>query len=171
MYVRSEERWYISYERSQERLVLLDSNGGGGDNNDCGHNNRKGDSNGGGTRDNDDDDIRTDDNGTSRNTLKLYMTLLNRLALARKVTSSTALTAISDIIAQKVSGVEALDWRRITAMGLVSALLTAPLFHYIYNNLVRIIPSKLGVRNTITQLAIDQLIGAPFCLALIAPEY
>ncbi len=138
-----------------ERVLLLDGGGGGRDNP------NRGGSGGGG----DDDDERN----TPRGPLALYMHLLARYPLPTKVVSSTLIMALSDVIAQKVGGEEKLDWRRVLAMGMVGAILTAPLFHYLYEFLERWMPTKAGLRNTMGQLAVDQLLAAPVWLVLFFP--
>ena len=135
------------------------SGGSGGNHGDGGDSSR---GRGGDGGDNNEDD-------TQSGLLSIYMKLLSRHPLPTKVVSSTIITAISDVIAQKVSGSEVIEWRRVFALGLVGAILTAPLFHYLYEYLERVIPTKAGVRNTIGQLAVDQLVAAPVWLALFFP--
>lgn len=98
-----------------------------------------------------------------------YIKLLDRYPLATKTATSAVITAIGDIIAQYIAGANKLDWRRVFALFIVGAALTAPLFHYVYEYLELAIPASRGWRNVVAQLCVDQLLAAPLWLAAFFP--
>lgn len=106
-----------------------------------------------------------------RNPLAGYMKLLDCYPLTTKIVTSGIIGALSDILAQRISGTSyaEISWRRVAALTIVGAILTAPLFHYLYERMEATIPTKLGWKNTALQLAIDQLLGAPVWLAAFFP--
>lgn len=109
------------------------------------------------------------EDGEKGGPLAFYLALLDRHPLATKTITSGVISAISDIIAQAVAGASKVDWRRVFALFLVGFLLTAPLFHYLYEFLERRIPAHRGWRNTVVQLFIDQFVAAPMWLAAFFP--
>lgn len=109
--------------------------------------------------------------------LKRYMRFLDEAPLLTKVFTSGLLGALSDVIAQviensgrsKFDGLEtptmSLDWQRVLALSVVGMVLTAPMFHFLYDLLEHVIPSSAAglrsVKNVTAQLVVDQLVAAP----------
>jgi hypothetical protein len=87
--------------------------------------------------------------------------------------TSGVLGALSDVIAQAIErahgrGQDDIRWRRVLALAAVGALLTAPMFHAVYEVLDKALPGSVkgwrAWRNTALQLAVDQLVAAPIWL-------
>jgi hypothetical protein len=108
--------------------------------------------------------------------LRRYLRLLDASPLRTKVWTSAALGAVSDLLAQAIESARGADpdgpgvnWRRVFALAVVGAVLTAPAFHYLYDVLERVLPVGVGgaggkVRAVLGQLAVDQLVAAPLWL-------
>lgn len=106
--------------------------------------------------------------------MKRYLALLDALPLRTKCVTAAFLGAVSDLIAQAVERAVGRDeergtsWRRMWALAFVGAVLTAPVFHFLYEALESAIPvgvgGRIGVRNTAVQLFVDQVVVAPVWL-------
>jgi len=141
------------------------TDGGGGEES-GGNKSGDGGGSGGGNWNNGDDD----GNRRSFNLYQLYMALLLSSPLPTKMVTAAFISALSDIFAQLITGesegdgLSRLNWRRVLAFGVIGLLFTAPIFHYLYEFLELRIPAKASWFNTGCQLAVDQLLGAPFWL-------
>lgn len=102
--------------------------------------------------------------------LRVYLEALDRRPLLVKVLTSAVISCVSDLVAQnfelwgagKLSWLQQdIDWRRVAALGFVGAVLTAPMFHFLYDAMDAYIPSTRNPLNTVAQLLVDQLIAAP----------
>lgn len=109
--------------------------------------------------------------------LKRYIRFLDEAPLTTKIVTAGLLGAISDIIAQFIENSAAskfeeldtdsvsLNWQRVFALAAVGMVLTAPMFHYLYDFLEHSIPTSTAgwraLRNISAQLAVDQLLAAP----------
>lgn len=89
------------------------------------------------------------------NAFKLYMEWLSARPLATKAVTSALISGASDILTQRLSGTKLknLSRRRAYALAGVGFMLTAPLFHYFYDALERVLPVDDGWRNTALQVA------------------
>jgi hypothetical protein len=107
---------------------------------------------------------------------KGYVGLLDSSPLLTKTATSGALGGVSDLLAQWLESRRrkdssepwSIEWRRAGALAVVGALLTAPMFHALYEFLEHALPASAvgwkAWRNTAAQLAVDQLIAAPVWL-------
>lgn len=112
-----------------------------------------------------------------------YLAALDRTPLATKMVTAALLGALSDLIAQAIEarGVGAgeragTDWRRVWALAAVGGLLTAPLFHALYEWLERALPlgglsAGRRARNVALQLVVDQVVAAPAWLLAFFPMF
>jgi protein Mpv17 len=114
--------------------------------------------------------------------LREYVRVLERAPLRTKMLTAGALGAASDVIAQSIEraagrsatdggeGGAALNWRRVLSLAVVGAVLTAPMFHGLYDVLDKLLPCSVrgwrAWRNTVLQLAVDQLVAAPAWLIM-----
>jgi len=106
-----------------------------------------------------------------------YLNALEQHALLTKVITSTVISGLSDLLAQLIEAwatgqtlsLMAIDWRRVWALAVVGGILTAPMFHYVYEGMEISIPVSKTPINTILQLAIDQLVACPIWLLLFFP--
>ncbi len=109
------------------------------------------------------------DEEAPRNPLQWYMRLLDKRPVVTKCLTSAVISGLSDVIAQLSARTDKLDWRRFAALTVVGAVLTAPLFHILYEQLEAIIPSAKSWGNIVLQLGIDQLFAAPAWLVAFFP--
>lgn len=112
-----------------------------------------------------------------------YMAALDGAPLATKMVTAAVLGALSDLIAQAIEGRGGnagervgTDWRRVSALAAVGALLTAPLFHALYEWLERALPlgglsAGQRTRNVALQLFVDQAVAAPAWLLAFFPMF
>lgn len=99
--------------------------------------------------------------------LRWYLAALECAPLKTKIVTSSLLGAGSDLLAQAIdSGVEGVRWRRVMAMAAVGAVLTAPMFHFLYEVLEGTLPVAGAVRrrNLALQLLVDQGVAGPVWL-------
>jgi Mpv17 / PMP22 family len=109
-----------------------------------------------------------------------YMQLLERAPLLTKVWTSAMLGMVSDVLAQKLesrgsTNGAGVNWRRAGALAVVGAVLTAPLFNWLYGVLERALPlDTVGgarARNLALQLFVDQGLAAPAWLLCFFPLF
>lgn len=110
---------------------------------------------------------------------RAYMRLLEMYPLAIKMLTAAVIGALSDLIAQCVESSGShwfswlpmfVDWQRVSAFGIVAALLTAPMLHYLYEFMEQWIPvATHSFRNTMLQVVVDQLVACPIWLLFFFP--
>lgn len=112
--------------------------------------------------------VRDGDDDERFNFGRFYLRMLEEHTLVTKVITSAVLSSLSDLIAQKLESNERIDVLRNVAFFLTGAVLTAPLFHVLYELFERVIPAT-NVTNLVLQVACDQLIAAPLWLLAFFP--
>lgn len=100
---------------------------------------------------------------TSQTPFGRYETLLQTNPLRTKALTSGTTTALSDILAQVLSGVtwHTMDMHRVLCAFFIGSLLTAPLYHVVYDTLETRWPISKSRIHIALHLAVDQLIAAP----------
>ena len=105
----------------------------------------------------------------------VYMKHLNQSPISTKIFTSVAAATLGDCIAQYASrprGTEAAsweyDWPRTFRFCLFNGGFMAPLGHYYYNRLDRVVMphAPTTMKAVASKIGIDQLIFAPICTAI-----
>ncbi|KAK9715008.1 hypothetical protein RND81_06G136600 [Saponaria officinalis] len=103
--------------------------------------------------------------------LQGYMSQLQRHPLRTKAITSGVLSAISDIVAQKLSGIQKLQTRRILLKLLLGCAYVAPFRHYFHMLLDKIFKGKTDTKTVAKKVAIEQLAVFPLNTILIMIYY
>lgn len=112
--------------------------------------------------------VRDGDDDQGFNFGRFYLRMLDKHTFITKVITSAILSSVSDLIVQKLEANEKIDLLRNVAFFLTGAVLTAPLFHVLYELFEHTIPAT-NVTNLVLQVACDQLIAAPLWLLAFFP--
>ncbi|KAL1562486.1 Peroxisomal membrane protein pmp22 [Salvia divinorum] len=97
----------------------------------------------------------------AKNGLQLYLTQLQQHPLRTKVITAGVISAISDISAQKLTGINKLQIRRLLLKVLFGSAYLGPFGHYFYTLLDKIFKGKKDNKTIGKKVLFEQLTSSP----------
>ncbi|KAF5728578.1 Peroxisomal membrane protein PMP22 [Tripterygium wilfordii] len=93
--------------------------------------------------------------------LKKFMLQLQQHPLRTKAIMAAVLTAISDIVSQKLSGIQKLQLRRLLLKVILGFAYFGPFGHFLHMQLEKIFKEKKDPKTVAKKVLVEQLTSAP----------
>ncbi|KAJ7976729.1 Peroxisomal membrane protein PMP22 [Quillaja saponaria] len=94
--------------------------------------------------------------------LQNYLTQLQKHPLRTKAITAGVLSAVSDIVSQKLTGIQKLQVRRLLLKGLLGAAYLGPFGHFLHIILDKIFKGNKDTKTVAKKVVVEQLTASPW---------